>query len=63
MIFLAASGSCASIGYSTSCCPPSEGDNCKATDGDIDCYCNPICHFYGDCCEDVYCPAGNPLMH
>ena len=51
----------ASATRSTSCCPPSEGDNCQATNGD--CYCNPICHYYGDCSEDIYCPEGNPLMH
>ena len=59
---LAVYGSCASIGYSTKCCPSSEEHNCQATNGD--CFCNPLCHFYGDCCEDVHCPARNAFtMH
>ena len=61
-IRLAVSGSCVSIGYSTRCCPLSEGDaGCQATDGD--CYCNTDCHYWGDCCEDVHCPAGDQLIY
>ena len=45
-------GTCASINYSDTCCPP--GANCKAADGD--CYCNAKCHELSDCCRDVYCP-------
>ena len=46
-------GTCASIGYSTACCP--RGQNCQAANGD--CFCGADCHVYGDCCTDVYCPA------
>ena len=46
------SGTCASINYSDTCCPP--GANCKAADGE--CYCNAACHELSDCCRDVYCP-------
>ena len=52
-----ATGTCASIGYSTSCCPPSEGDACLATDGD--CSCSTDCHIFRDCCEDAHCPSRN----
>ena len=48
-------GTCASIGYSTECCPPDE--NCQATDGD--CQCGADCYEQSDCCDDVYCPSGN----
>ena len=51
------SGTCASIGYSTKCCPPSSGsgDPCKASDGN--CRCDGKCHseYRNDCCEDVFC--------
>ena len=50
-------GSCANIGYSTSCCPPWGGDACLATDGS--CSCGTDCHIFGDCCEDVHCPSRN----
>ena len=48
-------GTCASIGYSTSCCP--RGTNCQATDGN--CRCSDDCHFShnDDCCTDVGCPT------
>ena len=45
-------GTCASIGYSTACCPP--GANCQAADGN--CFCGVDCHIYDDCCTDVNCP-------
>ena len=48
------SGTCASIGYADSCCPP-QNDSCKSADGE--CFCNADCHTYGDCCENVYCPS------
>ena len=49
-------GTCASIGYTTGCCPPDV--DCKATDGYMDCYCNFDCHQWGDCCSDIVdvCP-------
>jgi hypothetical protein len=47
-------GTCASIGYSTACCPP--GAECQATDGN--CMCSADCRFLGDCCPDVQCPEG-----
>lgn len=50
------SGTCASIGYSNSCCPLSLGDECQAADGE--CRCDTNCHVYQDCCEDVHCPSG-----
>ena len=56
---LAVTGSCASIDYSASCCPP--GANCQATDGN--CFCNANCHVYGDCCDDVYCPESELIVH
>ena len=46
-------GTCASIGYSTACCP--RGGNCQASDGN--CQCSADCHEFGDCCSDVHCPA------
>ena len=51
------SGTCASIGYSTSCCPQSSNrDTCRASDGN--CYCGHYCHLShnNDCCLDVACP-------
>ena len=53
------SGTCASIGYSTACCPPDA--NCQAADGN--CRCSADCHMFSDCCDDVYCPPGNMTMH
>ena len=47
-------GSCASIGYSTVCCPP--WAQCEATDGN--CHCGADCRFNGDCCPDAQCPEG-----
>ena len=50
-------GICASIGYSTSCCPwSSNRDTCRASDGN--CYCGADCHLShnNDCCSDVACP-------
>lgn len=47
-------GTCASIGYSTSCCPVN-APNCQATDGN--CRCGSNCHTFGDCCSDVSCPS------
>ena len=51
------SGTCASIGYSTKCCPPEE--NCQASDGN--CRCSTDCHneYLDDCCEDVFCHPGS----
>ena len=48
-------GTCASIGCSTSCCPG--GANCQATDGDR--RCGDDCHLIinDDCCSDVACPS------
>ena len=50
------SGTCASIGYSTKCCPP--GEPCQASDGN--CRCSADCHYeyLKDCCEDVFCHPG-----
>ena len=51
------SGTCASIGYSTSCCPQSSSRNtCRASDGN--CNCDADCHLShnNDCCSDVACP-------
>ena len=47
---------CASIGYTTGCCPPDL--ECKATNGDTHCYCSADCHNYDDCCTDIVdvCP-------
>lgn len=52
------SGSCASINYSTKCCPP--GGNCNATDGP--CHCGSECHRLEDCCTDVFCPESKILL-
>ena len=53
-------GTCASIGYSTKCCPP--GESCEASDGN--CKCKMDCHTYKDCCEDVFChPSNNNVYH
>ena len=49
----AVTGTCASIGYDTQCCPP--GKDCEANDGD--CRCNADCHNFEDCCSDVHCPS------
>ena len=46
-------GTCASIGYSTSCCP--RGGHCQATDGN--CGCGSDCHLFSNCCSDVACPS------
>ena len=48
-------GTCASIGYSSTCCPPSE--DCQAKDGN--CRCSADCHHYGDCCQDNHCSQSN----
>ena len=53
------SGTCASIGYTTRCCPPDE--DCMAADNDDGtdaCYCSSDCHVFGDCCSDIVniCP-------
>ena len=56
------SGNCASIGYSTKCCPP--GESCEASDGN--CKCNASCHsqYLNNCCEDVFChPSNNNVYH
>lgn len=51
------SGSCASIGYSNHCCPPSSNRTlCKATDGT--CQCDTACYMYRDCCNDRACVEG-----
>lgn len=45
-------GTCASIGYSTKCCPP--GLDCTAKDGN--CTCDTSCHNHKNlCCKDVFC--------
>ena len=49
---LPSTGTCASIGYSTACCP--QGTSCRATDGN--CNCGNDCHQFSDCCSDVGCP-------
>ena len=53
------SGSCKSIGYSATCCPP--GGTCKASDGN--CRCDADCHDddidFDDCCDDVFCQPSN----
>ena len=62
----AAARSCASIGYSTKCCPP-EGDCtviAKSTSGSP-CKCNYPCHNprLNDCCADIFCPKGIPELN
>ena len=55
-------GSCASIGYSTKCCPL--GESCVASDGN--CECSVTCHnkLFNNCCEDVFCrPSNNNVNH
>ena len=52
-------GTCASIGYTTQCCPPDE--DCTAADniaGTEACYCSSDCYIYEDCCSDIVsvCP-------
>lgn len=51
------SGTCASVGYSTKCCPP--GETCQASDGK--CKCGTDCHLehLDDCCGDVFCHPSN----
>ena len=58
-LLAAISGTCASIGYTTRCCPPDE--DCMAVDnsaGTDPCYCSSDCHVFGDCCSDIVnvCP-------
>ena len=51
------SGTCASIGYSMSCCPQSlNRADCRAIDGT--CNCGHDCHLdhNRDCCSDIACP-------
>ena len=48
----AITGTCASIGYSTTCCP--WGGNCQASDGNRGC--GSDCHVFSECCSDVACP-------
>ena len=54
------SGTCASIGYSTSCCP--RGGNCQASGGT--CNCDDACYSVmpNDCCSDVACPRSKLLF-
>ena len=55
-------GTCASIGYSTKCCPP--GESCTATNGN--CSCDASCHTNQECCKDVFCPESmiiNTLLY
>ena len=49
-------GTCASIGYNETCCPPYRDDwsKCEASDGD--CRCDAACHLFNECCSDVVCP-------
>ena len=51
-------GTCASIGYSTKCCPL--GENCTITAEDGNCKCDATCHNRNDytCCKDVFCRPG-----
>ena len=49
-------GTCASRDYHTQCCPPTEAD-CGASDGN--CMCDAQCHWFDDCCDDVYCSEGS----
>jgi hypothetical protein len=51
-----ATGTCASIGYDTMCCPQSPNRNtCRASDGN--CFCSHDCYLSHllDCCTDVAC--------
>lgn len=62
----AAAETCASIGYSTKCCPP-EGDctvTARSTSGSP-CKCNFLCHniAVNDCCKDIFCPKGIPELY
>ena len=43
-------GSCLAAGYS-GCCNPSGGASCKGVPDN--CYCDAVCHLYGDCCYDA----------
>ena len=47
-------GSCVLAGY-TECC----NDSVCLGQPVEDCYCDPTCHVFGDCCEDINatCPA------
>lgn len=49
--FSAYTGSCVDAGYKT-CCVPSDAD--KYCHGHPEsCFCDAICHLYGDCCDDI----------
>ena len=52
-------GTCASRNYDTQCCPPryTRETDCGASDGN--CRCDAQCHWFEDCCDDVYCSAGS----
>jgi hypothetical protein len=59
------SGTCASIGYSDSCCPrdlPREA--CRAASPG-NCFCSQDCYLShrDDCCMDVACARSNISMH
>lgn len=43
-------GSCTGQGY-TGCCKPGVNKTCHGSDGT--CYCDQLCHKYGDCCDDI----------
>ena len=53
---------CASIGYSTKCCPPGL-QHCTVANGDDNhCSCAGGCHdVYKDCCEDAFCRPSRSL--
>ena len=53
LLIIAVSGTCASINYTNSCCPPRR--NCQAADGN--CHCGADCHAMGNCCVDAHCPS------
>ena len=53
-------GTCASIGYSTSCCP--QGGSCVVGSGVNSCGCGSDCHVFNDCCSDVACPRSKYLI-
>ena len=55
-----AAGTCASIDYSTACCPPSE--NCVVGSGSNECGCGSDCHAFDDCCSDAACPRSKYLI-
>ena len=55
-------GTCASIGYSTKCCPP--GESCEASDGNCKCSASCRSQYFNNCCEDVFChPSNNNVYH